>query len=211
MKVNYKFLVTAVVLSTVLIGCGKRKNDSNVARSGRGNVSVVTNPNTGQPVFNNGNGGNSSFQPSEAILTGATENGVLTFLSASMDPELVGRFNPSRDVTMIAEVRTSNGQIASGQANIAIIVNDEYAQSGIDGESVDPIVISLTGGTGQILAGAAFTLNFEDAYGVIRVEGNWNNSTAQGRIYFRNKQGPYASGQEQHLGTFSVPVHGFFN
>ncbi len=209
MKVNFKLVVTAVVLSSVLIGCGKRKNDSNVARSGRGNVGVATNPVTGQPTFNNG--ARPNFQPSVGILTGATENGVLTFLSASMDPELVGQFNPNSDVSMIAEVPTSNGQIVSGQASIAIIINDEFSKSGIDGEDVDPIIISLTGGSGQILAGAAFTLNFEDAYGVIRVEGNWNNSTAQGRIYFRNKQGPYTSAQEQMLGSFSVPTQGFFN
>lgn len=211
MKVNLKFLVTAVVLSSVLIGCGKRKNDSNVARSGRGNAAVTTNPTTGQPSFTNVPGVTQNFQPSEGVLTGATENGVLSFLSASMDTDLVGQFNPNSDVSMIARIGIANDQIANGQSSIAIIVNDEFSKSGLDGESVDPIIISVTGGSGQILPGAAYTLNFEDDYGVIRIEGNWNNSTAQGRIFFRNKQGPQANAPEQMLGTFSVPVRGFFN
>lgn len=195
--------IMAIAISFGSIACNKKKNESNT-RSGRG-YHAGTSPGQSGMGSQVGSGWDAleNLQKSD-VRNNNMNNAAHAFLSASVPEDQIGSISgnyPENVVVAMSISRDSNGFINQTRTRLGLIFWDSYSQQGAAPLTAyfGPEVGTSTDGRIQ---GNRVTVDFQDNYGTVKVDGQIQGSTFAGTITFQNGN----SGQ-QLLGNFSLPVN----
>jgi len=190
------FLLGLLTVSMLGIqACSQSKDDSAPVRSGY----------NGAAGRNGGTFSTNGYAYQLAQVSGANPQSILGFLSAGMDASQIGSIVSVQVAGHIALNCAYNQQVvANGSNGIFIRVIDSLAQAGQDA----PIDTFMPVTSGQVMNGQ-MTLQFQDNYGVVQVQGSYTSGntagTVQGTISYQNTNG----GQTGTIGSFSMPIADF--
>lgn len=195
-----KLVLVAVTVGLMLMGCNNRKDEGSpvVVRGdarGGGNQGGQMQP------------GTNTFGSQNVVLTSTqSQSGyqqtVVNFLASSgIDPSVVGNIT---SVEVSGQVRTdmNTAQMIPTQSFIKITIRDNLM---VDGQQMEPISFTIAGKQGYAQNNTTDLL-FEDRFGTIRVQGQYNGSNFQGTVSFTG----YNPQSQGILGTFTVSTCGFF-
>ncbi|MBK7963790.1 MAG: hypothetical protein IPK04_22890 [Bdellovibrionales bacterium] len=192
-------------MSLFLTACGERSKKDTALRGGQAIAGNCVDGTSGVGIiYDGGQGGN--FQ-----------NQVAGYVSAWMDPASLGTVdgNPGSTTTGI-DLRgklkfTAQGQLIREQSGLEITITDSIKFQG--GEGISPANYQQMGTSGTMNATArTFQATFQDKYGTVTINGQFDASFAWGQIQFQNSQAFAGySPQSGPLGAFKISKCGLLD
>jgi hypothetical protein len=221
-SVFVKTMFAVGMASFLMFGACAKKNGSSSTRAGsapRGN----TDPNLTTLSTTRCSDGSSTWgRILDANSFGSTSfrDGFVDFFSAVMAPENLGDLDGSSSstttgVNLQLQMRVENNQLNLSATKLNIEVTDSYAYNKDQGAKVIAINYSKAdaGQLSNVVNGAGhINLTFRDTYGSVTLDGDFNGTTATGKVTFANSV-HYMSGQTPKsgtLGSFSLKSCGIF-
>lgn len=186
---NKSVMGILVLMALSLSACGKKDDGSAVRVAGRGNTvatnSVVPN-NCGNTAMNWGK----IYDPDASAQF---ENQVKSFVSATLDPQSLGTISGNiNDKTGIDFRGTfqfdSQGKLVTTASSVTIKIFDSYVNQVYNGQTIQPYVVEFTAAAEGMINRTTrqFQVRFKDSYGEIVFQGQVNNSTVEGTVYYQN-------------------------
>lgn len=121
------------------------------------------------------------------------EQQVKSFVSATLDPQNLGSISGNiydkTGIDLFATFRfDSTGNIVADSSNVTIKIFDSYAKQVYNGQVIEPYVVQFNAASeGMIDRNTRqFQVKFRDGYGEIIFQGSYDNSIAQGTVYYQN-------------------------
>lgn len=211
MKILNFLVLSLLGISIFLTGCdNKKSNKGSPSRVARGGTTQPFNAGGNNAWMNNQSGVNGS-QWSYIRINGTSDprRPVQGLISASMDPSELGSISSYGDVAIIGYVdMDQNGNVNRTNSRLRIEIWDDFARSG----SAAEIALAFNSLTNSSYNGNQITLVFEDQFGQIVIDGQFNQYEFYGNVSYQNYQF-YGGGSQPDagvLGSFQVPICGFF-
>ncbi|ASD63852.1 hypothetical protein [Bdellovibrio bacteriovorus] len=121
------------------------------------------------------------------------ETQVKNFVSATLDPQSLGsvsgNINDRTGVDLFATFKfDSAGSLVAAESNMLIKIFDSYANQVYNGQVIQPYSVSFSQASeGMIDRNTRqFQVKFRDGYGEIIFQGAYDNSIAEGTVYYQN-------------------------
>lgn len=173
-----------------LSACGK-KEGSGVRVAGRGAATGVAQGGT------SGTSGTCGAQSTgkifDAYASSTFEQQVKNFVSATLDPQslgsISGNINDRTGIDFNATFRfDSNGNVVAAESKVHIKIFDSFVGQVYNGQTIQPYEVAFTAASeGMIDRNTRqFQVRFKDSYGEIVFQGSYDNSLAQGTVYYQN-------------------------
>lgn len=214
-----KRIVGLMVLALSLTACQQKKESASVAVQGRYTRAADYNGGTSGGITSL----NGYIYADESHQQGFQE-AVTGFLDASVPSEYVGYVSAmGRDNTGVyfgGRVQLASGALrgaVSGRVNVQttsrllITVFDEFSgQRDQSGQEIPPVPVFFPSAQGYVTGNSA-VIRFQDDYGWVEMQGQFDNSYFRGTIAWDNQRRyDGAQGSAGTLGSFEVPTCEFF-
>lgn len=217
MKLSKLFITVVVLTMLGLTACGKKKNNSSAVNDGRNRGTIG--PGT---VVPNGSQQSGYLQNTSSEF----QELVRALVSPTLDPQYIGQVDNYSGVRVAGGIELArSGSIYSTSA-FRIDIHDSFVgQSDEEGNRIEAYSINVTNGqgswTGNVVGSTVPTGSgnfiFQDEFGTIRIQGNWDTNYFQGTVYFKNNTSTFptslssrCSQSECTLGQIQLPVRAFF-
>lgn len=209
---NNKLMGALVLVVLSLSACAK-KDGASVASAGRATATGTTSQVT--QTVQNACGSNIKGRIYDPAGSANFERQVKGLLSASIDPSSFGTISgnvndPTTGVDVYASIKFDYiGAIVAAESTLQIKVFDSYVGQVVDGKVIREFDITFSkAASGQINRNTRqFQATFTDEYGDVILSGAYNDSIAQGTVYYQNRQSVSSSYPSNGtLGTFTIPT-----
>lgn len=202
-----------VVLAVGFIACGKKKNDDSSSVSAGRDDARTQSTSLSVPSGAAGTLGTQATVTASDANAAAFQESAKTLASASVDPVSIGTISNRNGVVIRGAVGVdkSNGQIVTSNSVIELDITDSnVGKTDTDGNTIPAIKIVLQGVSGGVLAGNQAKLVFGDNLGTVTISGHYDQNYFYGVVDFENSSKTYNGHSGGTLGSFQVPVCGFF-
>lgn len=206
-----KSVMTVLALAALTLSACAKKDDSVVRVAERTTNVTAQDANSAGHCANKSVNWGKIFDPNASVQF---ESQVKGFVSATMDPELLGSIsgdiNGKTGVDFCGIFKfDSVGNLVPSASAVNIKIFDSYAVDTTLSPQVPPYTVSFSKGMQGYVNHTVrqVDVTFQDDYGVIRFKGEFNDQYVQGLVYYQNKtavSGFSPSNGEQVLGTFRV-------
>lgn len=189
-----KMLGVLLLAALSLSACAK-KDSSSVRVAGRStNSGTTSGTGTTQGTTSSGTcGAQSAGKIFDKYAASSFETQVKNFVSATLDPQSLGtvsgNINDRTGVDLFATFKfDSAGSLVAAESNMLIKIFDSYANQVYNGQVIKPYEVSFSQASeGMIDRNTRqFQVKFRDGYGEIIFQGAYDNSIAEGTVYYQN-------------------------
>lgn len=177
-----------LLLAVLSLSACAKKNGSAVRVAGRGGVST-----TGTVSQSGTCGSQSVGKIFDLYASASFEQQVKGFVSATLDPQslgtISGNINDKTGIDFTATFRfDSAGKIIADSSNVTMKIFDSYVGQVYEGQTILPYNVAFTAASeGMIDRNTRqFQVKFRDGYGEIIFQGSFDNSIAEGTVYYQN-------------------------
>lgn len=188
---NKSILGVLVLAALSLTACGK-KDSSAVRVAGRSAGTGVTQ----STVAVSNTCSNSSMTWGKIFDPSASpqfEAQVKSFVSATLDPQslgaISGNINDKTGIDFQGSFQfDTQGNLIPGSSSVLIKIFDSYVGQVYNGQTIAPYVVEFTAASEGMVNRTTrqFQVKFKDSYGEVIFQGQYNNQTVEGTVYYQN-------------------------
>lgn len=201
---NNKMMGLLVLVALSLSACAK-KDGSGVRTAGRANINGTTAVQTGTCNTN------SAGKIFDLYGSNSFETQVKAFVDATMAGDsfgsISGNISASTGIDLYVTFKFDHmGALVPAESKMLMKIFDSYVGQSYQGQVVQPYAIQFDqAASGQIDRNTRqFQVSFADSYGEIIYKGSYNDSIAEGTVYFVNRTSVSGNPKSGTLGTFRV-------
>ncbi|MBO9668376.1 MAG: hypothetical protein J7501_16375 [Bdellovibrio sp.] len=158
----------------------------------------------------------SSGQAATGYVTSSNlEQATKILVTATLPASSFGRIQQD-GVKMTLNLKANSAGQVSTAASVLFEITDSFVGQTDNGKVIQPYNIELKSVVSGSVNTSSRTFNvvFQDEYGVMQIQGSYNNSLATGAVVFQNYKSvdtSVAANQVVTLGTFKIPSCSLFN